>query len=263
MHRMSNILLFNRIFVLDRGKLVGEGTFEELCRNCPTFRLLWEFFRNDQNEWQKTQMYPWQQRPKQHKSLLPAMGSERGTKLSEISSPERWVRPLISMSSTDPSAAALRIDSIEQPLSTSRCGSIWPGGLKSFLASMCLNFCSISASLDPCSISSEPAIPTLWSLPVSLFPLCSPSPDVSCTLKQKSSILSRMPARPAVRTFLFWKFFDPTFWWSITKKLLEQQQRNSRWLPIKSFSQDTPLDSNPIRNTIRQRKQRRPNSSLS
>ena len=50
MHRLSNIKLFHRIIVLDRGHLVGEGTFQELYRDCPTFRLLWEFFSNDKKK---------------------------------------------------------------------------------------------------------------------------------------------------------------------------------------------------------------------
>lgn len=41
-HRLSTVRDFDRLFVIDRGRLVGEGTFTELSVSCPRFRELLE-----------------------------------------------------------------------------------------------------------------------------------------------------------------------------------------------------------------------------
>lgn len=41
-HRLSTVRDFDRLFVIDRGRLVGEGTFAELSVSCPRFRELLE-----------------------------------------------------------------------------------------------------------------------------------------------------------------------------------------------------------------------------
>jgi subfamily B ATP-binding cassette protein MsbA len=41
-HRFSTILSADRIVVLDRGQVVGQGRHEELLAECPTYRQLYE-----------------------------------------------------------------------------------------------------------------------------------------------------------------------------------------------------------------------------
>jgi ABC-type multidrug transport system fused ATPase/permease subunit len=39
-HRLSTLLAADRILVLDDGRLVGDGTHEELLAGCPAYRRL-------------------------------------------------------------------------------------------------------------------------------------------------------------------------------------------------------------------------------
>ena len=41
-HRLANVVDAKRIYVLEQGRVVGEGTHDELLRNCAAYRALWE-----------------------------------------------------------------------------------------------------------------------------------------------------------------------------------------------------------------------------
>ena len=41
-HRLANVTAAQRIYVLEAGRIVGEGTHEELLKSCSTYRDLWE-----------------------------------------------------------------------------------------------------------------------------------------------------------------------------------------------------------------------------
>ena len=41
-HRLANVTDADRVYVLDRGRLVGTGMHEELLDNCDVYRGLWE-----------------------------------------------------------------------------------------------------------------------------------------------------------------------------------------------------------------------------
>ncbi len=45
-HRLSNVVDAQRIYVLDHGYVVGEGTHAQLLETCPHYRKLWEMQRN-------------------------------------------------------------------------------------------------------------------------------------------------------------------------------------------------------------------------
>jgi ABC-type multidrug transport system fused ATPase/permease subunit len=40
-HRLANLRLASSIVVLDKGRVVGTGSHEELLRSCDTYRRLW------------------------------------------------------------------------------------------------------------------------------------------------------------------------------------------------------------------------------
>ena len=47
MHRMTSLKSFDRILVLDEGQLVGDGSFSALYKDCPIFKMLWEYFKTE------------------------------------------------------------------------------------------------------------------------------------------------------------------------------------------------------------------------
>lgn len=41
-HHLQNLVSADKIIVMDHGRLAGEGRHEELLKNCPTYRILWQ-----------------------------------------------------------------------------------------------------------------------------------------------------------------------------------------------------------------------------
>ncbi len=48
-HRLSTVEDADKIIYLDKGKKIAEGTREELIRNCPPFKLMWEMMTKSKN----------------------------------------------------------------------------------------------------------------------------------------------------------------------------------------------------------------------
>ena len=49
-HRLSTIEHVDRIIYLDKGEKIAEGTKEQLLKNCPGFRRMWELFSGDERK---------------------------------------------------------------------------------------------------------------------------------------------------------------------------------------------------------------------
>ena len=48
MHRLSNISQFDTIMVVNNGKVVGSGTFQELLTGNEVFQALWNSFQREE-----------------------------------------------------------------------------------------------------------------------------------------------------------------------------------------------------------------------